>query len=132
MPATDTEVEIAVYDRQPFYSPGDQIRGRVSVMTSGKTLLFSALRLVWTGRIMTQLAGQYDRKEYFNQVLHLDPISDAFTFATDLQSPGAMVQVTERASFPFQVALPTDLVLPSSFSVSSFIFWCVTTRNKLI
>ena len=120
MSDSNTQIHISILDPEAYYRPGQQINGNVTIDTAnGKSLTFAALRLVWTGRIVTQLAGQFDRKEYFNQVFHLDPNNDTFVQSTDLSSsaPSTLLQVDGQIIIPFQVTLPADRLLPSSFEV---------------
>ncbi|KAI9268051.1 hypothetical protein BDA99DRAFT_558236 [Phascolomyces articulosus] len=130
----NTQLKITILDPQPYYRPGQQIHGNVAIQTaSGKSLTFAALRLVWTGRIVTQLAGQFDRKEYFNQVFHLDPNTNGFLLASDLStSPGTLLQVDEYDSFPFQITLPSDRLLPSSFEINDAMMGALSNVEYMI
>ena len=125
MSDSNTQIHISILDPEAYYRPGQQINGNVTINTAGgQSLTFAALRLVWTGRIVTQLAGQVDRKEYFNQVFHLDPNNDTFLQSADISSsaPSTLLQVDGQIIFPFQVTLPTDRLLPSSFEVCFYLF----------
>ncbi|KAI9490918.1 hypothetical protein BDB00DRAFT_835962 [Zychaea mexicana] len=128
-----TQLDITVANQQAYYQPGQQIRGNVSVNTAGgKSLTFAALRLVWTGRIVAQLAGQFDRKEYFNEVFHLDPNSDAFVHSSELSTPGTLIQVDGRATFSFQITLPNDRPLPSSFEINDTVMGATSNVEYVV
>ncbi|KAG0190312.1 hypothetical protein DFQ28_002232 [Apophysomyces sp. BC1034] len=100
-------------DQQKYYFPGDHVLGKIVVVASKPTKL-KGIRLVWTGRVRTNLSSsKQDDNVLFKETSQVSGHFGLLKASSHGHDGSVALEANKRYEFPIDAVIPTDTSLPS-------------------